>query len=68
MIDSLLIQLKRGWFLDRVHEYYSVFQDYIMNDYILKNKKMRMEAPNDVIIHLAKNMNNTANWCKYPKN
>ena len=39
VIDSLLIQLKRGWVLDRVHEYYSVFQDYIMKDYILKIKR-----------------------------
>ena len=60
IIDSLLASLKNGWVLSRVHEYYSVLQDFIMRDYILKNQKIRMEAPNSVVVQLAKNMNNTA--------
>ena len=60
VIDSLLASLKNGWVLSKVHEYYSVLQDFIMRDYILKNQKIRMEAPNNVVIQLAKNMNNTA--------
>ena len=60
VIDSLLASLKNGWVLKRVHEYYSVLQDFIMKDYILKNQKIRMNAPNSVVVQLAKNMNNTA--------
>ena len=44
VIDSLLASLKNGWVLNRVHENYSVLQDFIMKDCILKNQKNKNEC------------------------
>ena len=59
-VDLLQLQVDQGWFITRVHTYYSYLQSYTMKAYIEENQKRRMQSTDPVTIKLMKDTNNKA--------